>query len=91
MQIHKWGNTNTNRAILLSVQNIPDEYLWEFINHQDYVENVLGKSTFDSWLSMGGGIVLSDEPDPLPRFHKVSVEAFHTEERWLTWLALHIR
>lgn len=91
MQRHKWGNTESNQGILLSCQNVSDEYLWDFLEPQEYIEEMVGKDRFEHWIHTGGGFTLEDDPDPVPRFHKISVWAHHHREKDITWLALNIR
>lgn len=91
MQKYTWGNTLTNKAVLIRCENLSDEYLWEFLQPEEYLRDLIGSDQFDHWLHTGGGFTLEDEPDPVPRYHRISVWAHHHRERDITWLALNMR
>jgi hypothetical protein len=87
-QHHHWGVIEHGVRTQVFQDNISDEYLWEFLQPEELLENLFGIATVNQWLSKGGGFELVDEPNPLPRFHKITVWAYHPDPRQLTLIQL---
>lgn len=87
-QHHHWGVIEHGLRTEVFREDISDEYLWEFLQPEELIENLFGLERVNAWLVSGGGFLLTDEPNPLPRFHKITVWAYHTDPRQLTWIQL---
>lgn len=87
-QHHHWGITDHGICRQLWQQIIADEFLWEFLEPDDILQNMFGPEVITDFLSKGGGFLLTDEPRPVPRFHLLTVWAYHWDPRQLTLISL---
>jgi len=87
-QHHHWGVIEHGIRICVLEQRVADEYLWEFLQPIEVLENMFGISAINLFLLRGGGFELTDKPDPLPRFHDITVWAYHPDPKMLTWISL---
>lgn len=65
-----------------------DEYFWEHAAAEALLKELIGPEVVDKFIQSGGGFWIQDRPNPLPRFHKISITAHHDQESWLTWIQL---
>lgn len=86
-----FGYINLDSGALVWHQHISDEYLWEFMQPEELLENLFGMDAVNDFLARGGGFRVTDVPDPLPRFHNLTVWAYHPDQRQLTWIMLKKR
>lgn len=89
-QHHHWGAIEHGISAVVYSAEISDEYLWEFLQPEEFLENLFGMDTVNDFIAQGGGFEITDEPNPLPRFHKITVRAFHPDPRQLTWISLKL-
>jgi hypothetical protein len=87
-QHHHWGVIEHGIRACVYQARIADEYLWEFLQPEEVLENMFGLTTMNEFLHRGGGFELTDRPDPVPRFHDIHVWAYHPDPRMLTWISL---
>lgn len=87
-QHHHWGIIDHGIRCQLWQQQIADEYLWEFTQPEEVLERMFGLAVINKFLAQGGGFLLTDEPQPVPRFHQITVWAYHPDPRQLTWISL---
>lgn len=87
-QHHHWGIIDHGIRQQLWQQLVTDEYLWEFMQPEEVLENMFGIEVVNDFLNNGGGFLLTDEPQPVPRFHLLTVWAYHLDSRQLTWISL---
>jgi hypothetical protein len=90
-QNHDFGEIDLDHGALVHHQHISDEYLWEFLQPEEYLENIFGLAAINRFLARGGGFRITDMPNPIPRFHDITVWAYHRDERELTWIMLQKR
>jgi hypothetical protein len=90
-QHHHWGTIDHGIRRLLWQTRIADEFLWEFMQPEEILENMFGLDKVNEWLDKGGGFLVTDRPDPLPRFHDIVVWAYHPDPKMLTWISLQMR
>jgi hypothetical protein len=69
-------------------QKVSDETLWQGIEPQWYVDQVIPRLHQSQFTHRGGCIVLEDIPDPVPQFHYIKITAWHVKEQYLTWLEM---
>jgi hypothetical protein len=81
-----WGCVDHDSRCSIDHSEFSDEYFWEFTKPEDVLATVINNCDLARFLSSGGGIEITDEPNPLPRFHKITVWAYHPNEKWLTWI-----
>ena len=88
-QHHSWGQPmiRQHQQCLIDWE-FSDEYFWEHTSAEDFVRHVIGEDCINQFIANGGGINLTDTPNPLPRFHKIVITAHHDDSKWLTWIQL---
>jgi hypothetical protein len=89
-QHHHWGVIEHGIKQLVYSAEVADEFLWEFVRPEEVLENMFGLDVVNDWLAKGGGFELVDTAYPLPRFHKVTVWAYHADPRQLTLISLKL-
>jgi hypothetical protein len=89
-QYHQWGRVDHDHKKIIDTGEFSDKLFWEFTTAESVLFTVINQDRVNQLLRAGGGLVLTDEPNPLPRFHKITVWAYHPEDRWLTWAALAV-
>jgi hypothetical protein len=87
-QHHHWGVIEHGIRACVFEQQIANEYLWEFLQPEEVLENMFGITTINLFLFKGGGFELVDQPDPYTQFHQITVWAYHPDPRMLTWISL---
>ena len=87
-QHHHWGVIEHGIRACVYHTRIADEYLWEFLHPEEVLENMFGMTVINDFIHKGGGFELVDSPDPIPRFHDITVWAYHCDPRMLTWISL---
>lgn len=87
-QYHHWGVIEHGIKTQIWHQYVSDEYLWEFMTPEEILENTFGLEVIHNFIALGGGFELMDKPDPLPRFHDLTLWAYHPDPRRLTWISL---
>jgi hypothetical protein len=90
-QHHHWGIIEHGLYVEIWNQQIADEFLWEFMEPYEVIENTFGSSVVKDFLASGGGFEVIDIPDPVPRFHDITLRAYHTDPKRLTWICLQTR
>jgi hypothetical protein len=90
-QHHHWGIIEHGIRVEIWNQYVADEFLWEFTSPEDVLAQTFGLTAVNDFLARGGGFELVDRPKPLPRFHDVTLWAYHADPRMLTWISLQKR
>jgi hypothetical protein len=88
-QHHHWGIIEHGIRQQIFHTEFSDEYLYEFMSVEELLLRVIDENTVNKFLENKGGFLLTDEPNPLPKFHKITVWAYHADPKWLTWIALN--
>lgn len=66
---------------------LSDEYLWEFIEPQEFLERVIDPWYLYQFTHRGGCVHLDDTPiDGHCRFHNIEIIAWHPKSQYLDWL-----
>jgi hypothetical protein len=86
-QYHEWGTNRLNESMIHS-DTFSDEYFWEFATIEEVMLAVIPIDHMNAFLASGGALVLKDTPNPVPRFHKLQVWAYHPKESMITWISL---
>lgn len=87
-QHHHWGVIEHGLAIEIWQAYLSEEYFWEFTTPEEILHNTFSQEDITDFLARGGGFLLTDKPDPLPRFHYITLWAYHTDPKYLTWISL---
>ena len=87
-QHHHWGVIEHGCRQCVFEDTISDEYLWEFLTPTEFLENLFELEVIHNFIAQGGGFLITDVPKPLPRFHEITVWAYHPDARHLTWISL---
>lgn len=90
-QHHHWGVIEHGIRREMWHQRVADEYLWDFTSPEDVLAATFGLDAVNQFLARGGGFELVDRPDPLPRFHDITLWAYHPDPRQLFWISLQMR
>ena len=90
-QHHHWGIVEHGIGMELWTAYLSEEYFWEFTTPEEILHNTFGQEDITDFLARGGGFLLTDKPDPLPRFHYIELWAYHTDPKMLTWISLKKR
>lgn len=90
-QHHHWGIIDHGCRMLMWHQRLSDEFLWEFTQPEDVLEEMFGLDVVNYWLKHQGGFLLTDKPDPVPKFHDIEVWAYHSSPKMLSWISLKLR
>lgn len=85
---HNWGDIWHDQRQVIHHNKFSDEYFWEFATVEDVLFTVIDQEQVNKFLHNGGGFLLRDEPNPVPRFHELTLWAYHRDPKWLTWVNL---
>lgn len=86
-----WGIIEHGIKIEIWNEYLSDEYLWQFVSPEDVLARTFGLEAVNDFLARGGGFELIDKPKPVPRFHDVTLWAYHPDPKMLTWISLQKR
>ncbi len=87
-QHHHWGIIEHGIHAVIWNQQLADAFLWEFMDPHELLEDVLGLDNTKNFLARGGGFEIIDIPDPTSHFHDITIRAYHSDPRMLTWISL---
>ena len=87
-QHHHWGVIEHDIKICLHTNRFTDESFWDFFTEEEILTSIVPIDKVNQFLAEGGGFILTDTPDPLPRFHNIELWALHPDPKWLTWISL---
>lgn len=87
-QHHHWGIHEHGIHITLIDEIIEDIYFYDFASIEDLFEHMVGIDVINKLLDVGGGFVLVDTPRLASQTHQLTLKAYHTDPKWLTWVAL---
>lgn len=87
-QHHHWGvhEHGIHRCLFDGV--VTDRDFYDFASIEELLENFIGLEYVNQFLNQGGGFVLIDRADIASQTHHLTLNAYHMEPRWLTWITL---
>jgi len=87
-QHYRWGNCDAEHKVLMDHGEFSDEYFWEHTTPEDVITHVIGLNLVNQVLEQGGGWLITDRANPLPRFHIIEIWCYHPDARKLNWFSL---
>ena len=85
---HRYGRCEGVEPELVWQHQYSDEYLWEYINPKEVMDNIIPKNILENFVKRGGGLRLTDTPNPVVRFHNIKLWAYHSDKNEIFMLKL---
>ena len=90
-QHHHWGIIEHGVRLRIHTNQVSDDTFWDFMSVEDILTAVLPQHFINDFLARGGGFLLTDTPNPLPRFHLIELWAYHPDPRQLTLASVAVQ